>query len=273
MTELIKETFIDISGTKLYYAEKNQTANQTIFFLHGNSSSHETWEYQFNSRLLSEYRLVAFDLPAHGFSDNSDDYSLPGIARIMANAVVKLASNKPYMLVGVSLGTNIISESMAFDLFPNGIVLAGPCIINNEYSADKIMIPDTKIGVGFIDDPPKEDLLALNQLAYNYHDEKKAELFLKNFKSVKDGFRSKVGQTLADGNFNDQIELVKKKKIPLLVIFGKADPAIDPHYLDRANLPLWRDAIIKLEGAGHWVHLDEPEQFCQLLADFARDVL
>ncbi len=64
----MEHQFLQINNIRLAYVEQNLTATKTIIFVHGNSLSSKMWQKQFNSELLKEYRLIAFDLPAHGKS-------------------------------------------------------------------------------------------------------------------------------------------------------------------------------------------------------------
>src|SRR5882757_9166310 len=95
--------FISVEGIRLSYLEKNPEGGKVIFFIHGNSSSSHAWRAQFESELLAGYRLIAFDLPAHGGSAAPQDYSLPGLGRIMAKAVILLAGERDYIISGLSL--------------------------------------------------------------------------------------------------------------------------------------------------------------------------
>jgi pimeloyl-ACP methyl ester carboxylesterase len=161
---------------------------------------------------------------------------------------------------------------MADEIRPKALLLAGPCIAGIDCTPDKFMIPGTKIGVGFIDEPDEADILALIQLAINYHSVQQTADLTKDFKAVKDCFRSGIGQSMADGALSDEVALLKEKDIPILVIFGADDQAIYPDYLDNAPFNIWENEIVKIGGAGHWAHLDEPEIFTKLLADFSVEI-
>ena len=79
-----------VKNQSISFIEKNATKPKTIFFLHGNSGSALSWSKQLNDPQLSDYRMVAFDLPAHGNSDpfkNEDKYNLLSIAELMAEAI------------------------------------------------------------------------------------------------------------------------------------------------------------------------------------------
>src|SRR4051812_34476106 len=55
-----------------------------LLLIHGNSSSRQVFARQFQSDLAARCRLIAFDLPGHGQSEDAQDpartYSLPGLA-------------------------------------------------------------------------------------------------------------------------------------------------------------------------------------------------
>lgn len=263
--------FVNINKSKIAYRKKNAVAPFTIFFLHGNSSRHQTWENIFENKKLDPYRLIAFDLPAHGASDGISDYSLPTIGRIMAESINRLSVDKPFILVGVSLGTNIIAEAMAYDINPLGIVLAGPCIIGADCSIANIMIPETSIGLSFVDELRIEQLNELAKLLRNHYTGPYYNKFENDFKMVKDNFRPKFGQFVGEGKFSDQIQIINKKNLPTLVIFGDTDQVFYPDYLDNITLPLWNNKVYKIPG-GHWIHLDNPDVFSDLLSSFAMDI-
>ena len=266
--------FLELASLKIAYIEKNKEAVQTIFFIHGNSVSKRSWRKQYNSAKLSAYRMVVIDLPAHGDSEVADatDYTLPGLAKIMFEAVQQLAGNKPYILAGISIGTNIITEMLSYDIQPKGLVLAGPCILGKDYPVEKLVKPNTHVGVGFSDEPDENDLYSYCNEASLSTDALDKDIFIKDFKAVKNPFRSLFAQSIASVAYNDEIELLKEKNIPALVVFGKDELVIDPCYLDNAALPLWHKTIYKIDGASHLVNIDQPVLFNELLYEFAEEI-
>src|SRR5688572_23420969 len=108
----MEKKFLEINGTRLAYLEKNDERTNTLFFIHGSSSSSFLWRKQLSSDLFTDYRLVAIDLPAHGDSDAcnnpEEDYSPIVTAQILAQAIKLLAGADPYLLTGFSYGTNLI---------------------------------------------------------------------------------------------------------------------------------------------------------------------
>jgi pimeloyl-ACP methyl ester carboxylesterase len=263
--------YIEIDNCKIAYIEKNKDAADTIFFIPGNSVSKKVWRKQLESTELSTYRLIAVDFPSHGDSVpmNGTPYTFAGLAQMLSHVVVQLSNNKPYILAGISLGTNIVVEMLAFTITPEGLILAGPCIFGKNYKVDQIAKPGTHVGVVFTDDPDEEDVLSYaheTSLSQNTED---VEIFLEDFKSVKAPFRSAVAKSIFDGNFNDEVALLKEKNIPTLVVFGKGEVVVNSDYLDDAGLPLWNNKVYKIEGASHLVNIDQPVEFNKLMKEFA----
>ena len=266
--------FINYNGCRIAYIERNESSPCTIVFVHGNSVSKRCWRKQYENPLLSALRMISIDLPAHGESDiaETESYTLPGLGKLMTAVVKELADNKPYLLAGISLSTNIITEMLNYDIRPEGLVLAGPTVIGKDHTPDQFIKPGTYVGVVFTDNPPGENVSLYGRQTSLSADETDHAIFLEDFSAVRSPFRSVLAQSVADAVYNDEIALLQKENIPLLVVFGKSELVVDPDYLDDVQLPLWRDIIFKIESSSHMVNIDQPEEFNGLLAAFAGDV-
>ncbi|MBB5439415.1 pimeloyl-ACP methyl ester carboxylesterase [Pedobacter sp. AK017] len=267
------QKFITIANCKLAYLEKNSTAQNTIFFIHGNSVSSRSWKAQLSSERLQGYRLIAIDLPAHGDSgasaDPGADYSIPGLGAIVAAAIKVLTADRPYILVALSLGTNIMAESLAFGLHPAGIVLAGSCLIGEKYTLDSFVYPDTNVAVVFTEQAPQNEVRLYASQVMSNSDASVVEEFVTDYYQVKLPFRSSLSGSIQEQKYNDQIALIHAVDKPALVIFGKDEQVINPDYLDDAPFKLWQNTVFKIPGASHLVQSDRPEEFNKLLADYA----
>lgn len=269
----MKTQFVEAKGCNIAFIEKNKKSEKTIFFLPGNSTSKRCWRKQTGSALFSAYRLIAFDFPANGDSGTADLslYSLTGLGEIISEAIHKLANDSPYIVAGISMGTNVIAEMLPL-ILPVGIVLAGTCLFGEKYPIESFVKPNTHVSVVFTDNPREEELKAYATETSLSIDSNDIHTFLEDFKKVKPPFRSTLSSNIGAKVFQDEIALVKNKNIPALVVFGKDEKIIDCNYLDNAGLPLWNDTIYKLEGASHLVNIDQPMLFNQLMAAFAEDM-
>ena len=271
ISESTEQHFLVIDGTKLFYTEKNKEAGQTIFFLHGNSSSRDTWKPQFNSALLAQYRLIAFDLPAHSLSDEAvvvtDGYSLPGIGKLMAKAIEQLINDKPFILAGVSLGTNVVAETLPYLDKPAGIVLASPTVISTVADLQKAFLPNPNTGILFNDNASVDDIRRLVTDYFFIPDNNTINATVQDYIAVKAPFRSLLLQNAP--KVIDEIAALKQSGIPLLIIFGSGDKDVNVNYLDDVDLILSKNQLFKLPDARHFVHVDQANVFNQLLTEYA----
>ncbi|MBS1607427.1 MAG: alpha/beta hydrolase [Bacteroidetes bacterium] len=265
--------YVTVKDVSLAYIEKNPEAKDTIFFIHGNSSSAKIWAEQFISPQLSRYRLIAVDLPAHGNSSKGNDYSLPGIGRILSLALVSLIAAGDYIIAGLSLGTNILAEMLAYDIEPAGLIVMGSCMLGTGYGMEKVFKPGIDMHAAFTDTVSEEELKQYWRLAgVSAADRSKYKNFTEDYTAVKDSFRSKMFATVGEGKLSDQIGLLEKSGIPSLVIFGEEELVCDKDYLDNSAINLWNNKVYKLPQAGHLVPLDKQEELNLLIRDFARDI-
>lgn len=261
---------INVDNVTISYLEKNKDASLTLFFFHGNSCSANFWRKQVNSPLFSDYRLVVFDLPGHGESGVPQDSkcSLIGLAQIMSEAVRQLSNNGQYILIGASLATNIVAEMLWRDMDPRGIILAGPCIIGDNYQIQNMLKENTHADVVFKMDVDDEELYQYAIETSISRSQEDINLFIEDFRKTNKTFRFLLAESLAKKVYNDQIDVFKGIKNPILIVFGADEKILHPHYLDDAKLPLWNEVIYKIKGASHLVPIDEPEIFNSLAHNY-----
>lgn len=265
--------FIEAGQIRIAYKELNRSAKETVFFLHGNSGSHKSWNKQLNSELFKNYHLVAFDLPGCGASvipgDIKWDYSLLSTGKVIAEAIKRLAGNKRYSLVGFSYGTSVLSETLNYSLEPIGISLIGSCVIGKEIGLDKLIVPGDSIS--FHDEVSEEKVRQFLFDILKSSTEEEIKLHTEDFYRAKPPFRSATIQSVVEGKLSDEIVLLKDQAIPVQLIFGKEDNLIQVNYLDEMPFAVWKNEIYKIPGAGHYVQSDQSEFFNQLLAEYLEE--
>ncbi len=265
--------FIEAGQIRITYKELNREAKQTVFFIHGNSGSHRTWNKQLNSELFKNYHLVAFDLPGCGKSlipaGIEWDYSLLSTGRVVAEAIKQLAGSKPYCLVGFSYGSSVLSETLNHSVTPAGISLLGSCVIGEGIGLDKLIVPGDSIS--FQDEVSEETVKQFLSDVLKARNEEEINLHTEDFFLAKPPFRSALIQSVMEGKLSDEIALLKSRAIPVQLIFGKEDNLINVNYLDEMPFAIWKNEIYKLPGAGHYLQNDQPELFNQLLAEYLEE--
>lgn len=266
---------LTIDGLSISYLEANPEAHKTIFFIHGNSCTARMWKKQLTDAVLEKYRLIAFDLPGHGQSDKFPSekiYSMPAMAEVISKAIVELSAGKEYIIAGFSIGTNIVAETLAYEVAPAGLVFAGSCLLGGNIAFSDVAHPDFDATVIFTENPPKEDVdkFWINALPRSGADE--VRLFREDYDKADPPFRSSVLQTALSGIIANEIELVQQYDRPTFFVFGREEKSVNNNYLDNIPLPFWRGAATIVPDAGHFVTIEQPETFNKLLAEYANEV-
>jgi pimeloyl-ACP methyl ester carboxylesterase len=262
--------FIEVAGFSIAYIEKNETAPNAVFFIHGNSGSCKIWEKQFNSPAFNNYHLIAIDLPGHGLSSKSNnprgDYSPLGTAAILVQILKEIVHSKPFALVGFSYGTNLIAEMLNHDIEPKGIVFAGACIIGKGFEMEIFTVEEA---IYFQETVSNEK--AITFLSAHLHNQKNIALYADAYFKTDTLFRNTLVQSAAHGNISDEIELLKKQNIDVIIINGAEDKFVSNSYMEETGIRLWKNKVFKLPGSGHFIHTDQPDAFNQLMAEYCNE--
>ena len=264
--------YLKIGDFKIAYCEANAEAGKTIFFVHGNSVNKSSWKKQLSSSMLSAYRLVAFDLPGCGESARSTqpekDYTIKGLANVGAKIINALVDGKPYVIAGLSLGTNILAE-MLNDIEPAGIVMVGSSIVGNNIRLDKIAKTGTHVDVVFREDGLNDEVNAYANEVMFHPSADEVNDFINSYFVTDKKLRSTLASCISNNDFSDEINIIKNKNIKSLFVFGKDEVVVNTNYLINANLPLWNNKIYMVDKARHLVNIDSPDSFNELLAEYA----
>lgn len=261
---------VSLEDISLSYLVKNEGANQIVFFIHGNSCSARMWQKQLDSKLFSKYKLIAIDLPGHGFSSPSnnpnEDYSPISTSRILSKAVKRIAGNDPFCLVGFSYGSNLAAEMTMHNVKPNGIVLLASSVTGAGYGLDKIFVRRTTPSILFYNEIQRNIVSDFFNKAILVKDDTKN--IIDDYLKTDANFKPALFKTVTEGKISDEIKILYDLKLPVCVIFGSQDQLINIDYLDSSPFRQWRNQIYKLPNAGHWTNIDNQEIFELLLLDY-----
>ena len=115
-----------VDGMTLNYVSAG--SGKPVVLIHGNPGSSEDYTLAVVGRLSESYYVVAFDRPGHGYSERQDSLqtTVEVQARIIRDAVQKLALEKP-VLVGHSWGGSLVlAAAVAHGKDLAGVVLLAP---------------------------------------------------------------------------------------------------------------------------------------------------
>ncbi len=270
---------ITLHGNELCFVDVG--AGAPIVFVHGLMGSSSTWTAHID-RLSTDHRVIAPDLFGHGESAKPPgDYSLSAHAASLRDLFDALGIVDA-TLVGHSLGGGIALQ-MAY-LFPdrvNALVLVSSGGLGREVNpllraatlpGSELVLPliasrwvhgvgDTalniwsKVGLPPISPSSDEAWRTLQSLA----DADTRRAFLATSRSVIDVF----GQTV-----NAQNRLSSFASQPSMLVWGERDRMIPASHVETARRELPATRVEIFARSGHFPHLDEPDRFAMVLADF-----
>ena len=250
------------------------TGSKAIIFVHGNSSSLEIWNEVVNNPLLTDYKLISLDLPGHGNSFRSTepekDYTLLGMASHLKTFINELALRE-YIIVGHSLGSNIVGE--ATEAFENckGVLIMGTSVIGNNITVADIFKPNPNVGAYFMPEPTNEQLdLLIDDVAYTLTLEQKG-LIKNNFKNTDPQVRVQMAAAVVKQAYSDELQNLVQTKQPVAVVFGADDKLCNTDYLDKVPFIKWGNKTFLIPNSGHFSQLDQPNALAVLIKEFADD--
>jgi pimeloyl-ACP methyl ester carboxylesterase len=253
--------FAEINGTKIYYEVAG--AGHPLVLIHGGQMDSRMWDEQF--QLFSKtYRVVRFDVRGYGKS--------PGSKNVYASeddlaALLKFLKVEKAYVVGLSLGGRIaIDFALTHPEMTDGIVPVAPGLS----------------GFHFSDDPSEWNLLRAVQagdsakatdywlqtgyMAPAMENPKIApRLRQLSLENVRENLDNPLLETMPNPPAIDRLPQIKA---PTLILVGNRDVA-DIHQicgLLRARIPGAKEIVI--EGSGHIVNMEKPEEFNRAVLDF-----
>jgi pimeloyl-ACP methyl ester carboxylesterase len=257
-------------GTRLCVYDAGNGAGPPILFIHGFAQSHLAWNKQFTGPLAAEFRLVAFDLRGHGWSDKPLDAAAYRDGRKWAQdvrAVIGALDLAAPVLVGWSYGGGVVCDLLtcgdAGDVaginFVAGVVGDDPAfygpdarLIGKTASRDPRTALDASrrfVRACFAGAPPREDFERM--LAYN-------------------AMLPQAIRPLLLGRRTDARAALAALEIPVLFSHGSSDGIIAPEMSAFGARTVAAAQISTYEGSGHSPFYEANERFDRELAEFVR---
>jgi pimeloyl-ACP methyl ester carboxylesterase len=277
MTETTART-TTLHGHELAYLDSGE--GPAVLFIHGLLGSRRNWTHLVGT-LDADHRVLAPDLFGHGASAKPmGDYSLGAHAATLRDLLDHLGIDR-VTLVGHSLGGGIAMQFCY--LFPERVerlvlvssgglgravspLLRSATIPGAEWvlpllASDWVRERAEAVGrlLGRVGYRPSSDATEAWSGFTSLGDADSRRAFLATTRSVIDP----GGQTVTA---HDHLPMAIE--IPTLVVWGTRDRMIPTWHATTAHQAIVGSRVELFEGAGHFPHLDEPDRFADLLADF-----
>ena len=262
-------------GRLRWHVQVSPGHGETALLVHGTGASTHSWR-DLAQVLAKQYRVIAMDLPGHGFTAPlpAGRASLPAIVREL-QALLEHLGLEPQLAIGHSAGAAIAAR-MVLDgtLKPRAIV-----------SLNGALLPLPGLpGTIF---PPVAKLLAANSLAarlfaWRAADPAAVRRLVASTGSTldRDGLalygrliRSPAHvagtlQMMAGWDLAALLHDLPRLTVPMLMIVGLQDGTVSPAEAERVLRVLPQAKVVRLAGLGHLAHEEQPATVAQAIAEY-----
>ncbi len=256
-----------------------------ILLVHGIGNNAQTWASVVGP-LAENHTVIAPDLLGHGDSDKPrGDYSIAGYANGMRD-LLSVLDIEQVTVVGHSLGGGVALQfAYQFPERCQRLVLVGSGGLGSELSATlrAATLPGAELvltalaGASGVLRTALRGVEELGRLAgwkqaHDLAEAGEALLGLRDIEARRAFLRTLRSSVDARGQTVSALDrLYLANAIPMLVIWGSRDPIVPISHADAVRELVPTARVEVFDGAGHWPHVDDPERFCRVLAEFLRD--
>jgi pimeloyl-ACP methyl ester carboxylesterase len=246
------------TASNIYYFAygADQFIRPPVILIHGAGGTHLNWPAQI--RRLNGQRVFALDLPGHGKSEGVGCQAIEDYTRVLLQFMkaVRLSSA---VLVGHSMGSAICLDfALNHPKQVLGLGLVG--------SGVKLRVAPELLNLS---SNPSSFMSAIKMVTQNSYSPSAAprlkELGAQRMAEVRASVFS--GDLLACDTFN-VIEQVNKIKVPTIIICGEDDLMTPPNRSEYLHDHIVGSELHFIEGAGHMVMLESPDEVSGLLGKF-----
>jgi sigma-B regulation protein RsbQ len=253
------DRFASLDRTRVRY-DSHGTGREAIVLIHGWSGAASTWQQQVPA-LAARYRVLALDLPGHGGSDKPQTpYTMDYYARAV-DAVMRDAGVDRGVLVGFSMGTPVMRQF--YRLYPQKTLalVSVDGALKNMYSGMLDPLIAQLRGPGYRDAAGK----FIASMFPNPGTETLRDATVAT--AVATPQHVMVGSF--EGMLDPSIWKDDPISVPLLVVNSKS-PYWTAEYEQYVRKLAPQVEFRMIEGPGHFLMLEKPDEFNAVLLEFLR---
>jgi magnesium chelatase accessory protein len=245
---------------------------EDLLLLHGTASATHSWR-DLLPILATRYRVIAADLPGHGFTDlpAAARLSLPGMAAGLA-ALLQVLEARPAIVVGHSAGAAIalrmaldgrIAPRLVFSL--NGALLP----LGEKQAAFFTRVARMLVGLPFV--PSLFAWRASNRAVAerllrdtgSQIDARGVDFYTRLFRHS--GHVSAALGMMANWDLNPLLRDLPRLAPRLVLVVGSHDRSVSPVQAERVRQRLPSASIVAMKGLGHLAHEERPQDTAELI--------
>jgi pimeloyl-ACP methyl ester carboxylesterase len=274
--------FVELNGVTHHYIELGPTEGEPLVLVHGWDCSAYWWHHVLNPLAKAGYRVIAYDLKGHGFSDIDPrgDYTVEGFSADLAALGDALELSAQHV-AAFSLGAFVALHHAArrpervrslqffnFSLIPYNRTASAllPGVLDTAFN--RVLRPIERRGLWWI-----PYIYAMAVLSKNFapvSDVKLATLSLRccDPEAVRVSARELARREVLE-DVARQMRLVER---PTLLVAGAGDPIMRPQGGRKLIELAPSGQFLEVPRCGHLILFELPEQVTQIMRLFLRGV-
>jgi len=239
------QNFINIKNEEIYCYVSSIISDNKILFIHGAGGNADVWKSQWNF-FKNKYSVVIPDLPCHYRSKGLQRKTIRDYSFFIMELLSFLDINQ-IIIVGHSMGGAIALDfALNFSDITSALILIG--------TGARLKVSHQII-----------DII-----------EKNYDMFCDYSESLRDVLK-KTNPTVTKGDFlacdvYDVMDKISNIKLPSLIICGREDFMTPLKYSIYLNEKINGSILKVVEGAGHSVMLEKPDEVNRYIEEFASDI-
>ena len=254
----------------LSYSENTAVVSEgaTLLFIHGNSSSSESFQHQFSDPNLNSYRLIALDLPGHGDSEvlQAGSYSLPVYAKIIRSFVEELCLQN-VILLGHSLGGHIALEALSLEGPWGGFVIWGTPPLSTPPDMNAAFRPNPRVEGLFKANVTTGEIQGVLESIFENSlrwEKLGRELFEKTHVLAREELASSVGRL----DYTDELKVLRETSVKGILFDLERDQIVESSYFSCISIDVLEKHSIKKMPWGHSPHVENSIHFNEIIFDY-----
>jgi 2-succinyl-6-hydroxy-2,4-cyclohexadiene-1-carboxylate synthase len=251
-------------------------SGEPLLLLHGFTGSMETWR-SFIPSWSEQFQVILVDIVGHGKTESPEDvthYDIQNVALQMKELLDHLHIENAHVL-GYSMGGRLaVTMACLYPKYVRSLLLenctAGLESANerkerrekDERLADKIEQEGTRSFVSMWENIPLFE--TQKRLAQNVQEAVRKERLANNPKGLANSLRG-MGTGAQPSWWKD----LQNLKMPVLLLNGESDEKFF-RLLKNIEKCIPRANFVKIDGAGHAIHVEQPEKFDTIVKGFLK---
>jgi pimeloyl-ACP methyl ester carboxylesterase len=259
-------SFISLSGMDIHY--RDEGAGPRIVLIHGTASSLHTWD-AWTEELKKDYRVIRFDLPAFGLTGPHPDrdYRVAAYTEILDQLLKSLALDS-VILAGNSLGGRIAWQYAAeHPQMVSKLVLIDASGFPTEKGLPWIFgLARVPVLNRLISKITPRSIIEKNVKEVYFDDTKVSEKLIDRYYhfALREGNRQAFIDR-AQLDLKGDINILRKIKIPTLIIWGRNDEWIPVEHLEKFKSAIPNAKAFIIENSGHVPMEENPVETLEIL--------